>query len=36
MHRDLGVSRLVVGISSRDVERDVLERFARDVLPRVR
>lgn len=36
LHRELGVSRLVVGVSRRDLETGVLERFASDVLPRVR
>ncbi|MBM3676708.1 MAG: LLM class flavin-dependent oxidoreductase [Actinobacteria bacterium] len=36
LHRALGVTRMVVGISVRDLERGVLERFAEDVLPLVR
>lgn len=36
LHRELGVTGMVVGISPRDVERGVLEDFARAVLPRVR
>lgn len=36
LHRALGVERMVVGISGRDLESGVLEQFARDVLPRVR
>ena len=36
LHRALGVSRLVIGLSRRDLAGDVLERLAEDVLPRVR
>jgi alkanesulfonate monooxygenase SsuD/methylene tetrahydromethanopterin reductase-like flavin-dependent oxidoreductase (luciferase family) len=36
LHRELGVSRMVVGVSPRDVERGVIEELARAVLPRVR
>jgi alkanesulfonate monooxygenase SsuD/methylene tetrahydromethanopterin reductase-like flavin-dependent oxidoreductase (luciferase family) len=36
LHRDLGVTRMVVGLSGRDVEHGVLERFAEQVLSRVR
>ena len=36
VHRALGVSRIVVGLSRRDLAGDVLERLAEDVLPRVR
>jgi hypothetical protein len=36
LHRALGVSRIVIGLSRRDLAGDVLERLAEDVLPRVR
>lgn len=36
LHRDLGVERMAVGFSARDLEAGVLERLAEDVLPRVR
>jgi alkanesulfonate monooxygenase SsuD/methylene tetrahydromethanopterin reductase-like flavin-dependent oxidoreductase (luciferase family) len=36
LHRALGVSRLVIGVSRRDLADGVLERLAEDVLPRVR
>jgi hypothetical protein len=36
VHRSLGASRIVVGLSRRDLARGVLERFAEDVLPRAR
>lgn len=36
LHRELGVSRLIVGVSRRDLAGGVLERFAEDVLPGVR
>jgi alkanesulfonate monooxygenase SsuD/methylene tetrahydromethanopterin reductase-like flavin-dependent oxidoreductase (luciferase family) len=35
LHRALGVGRMVVGMSARDLEAGVLERFAERVLPRV-
>jgi hypothetical protein len=36
LHRALGVERIVVGLSRRDLAGGVLERLGADVLPRVR
>jgi alkanesulfonate monooxygenase SsuD/methylene tetrahydromethanopterin reductase-like flavin-dependent oxidoreductase (luciferase family) len=36
LHRSLGVTRMIVGLSPKDAERGVLETFAARVLPQVR